>query len=100
MDGQLGDLVGDVGDLPGPGLYHVLMVGRVVADVPRDVFLFQATDTVLQAWRTGDGPLAHQAGIALVGQEVCHAVAVAVGLRRVLYRDARQLDDLRDPPRL
>src|SRR5206468_182666 len=48
VDGQLGDLVGDVGNLLGTSLDHVLVVLRVVADVAGDVFLLQATNAVLE----------------------------------------------------
>ena len=48
-DLQLGDVVGDVGNLFRAGADHVFVVGRVVTDVPRHVFLFDAADAVFQS---------------------------------------------------
>ncbi len=52
------DVVGDVGDLPGPGVDHQLMVVRVVGDVAGDVLLLEPADAVLEARRAGNRPAA------------------------------------------
>src|SRR5947209_8586093 len=53
---QLRDLIGDVGDLLGARLDHVLVVLRVVADVSCDVLFLQPADAVLETGRAGNGP--------------------------------------------
>src|SRR5947209_1501549 len=66
VDFQERNVLGDVGDLLSPSLHHVLVIGRVVTNVARDVFFFDAADAVLESGRSGNGPLPHQAGVSLV----------------------------------
>src|SRR5262249_37191847 len=95
---QLGNVIGNVGNLLGAGFDHVLMVHGIVADVPGDVFFFQAADTVLQPRGSGNRPLAHEALIALVRQEVSLAVAVAVGNLGMRYFNPGQTGNLGNQP--
>ena len=41
------DVLGNVRHLCGARVHHVLVIGRVVADIARDVLLLQAADAVL-----------------------------------------------------
>src|SRR5438445_3555427 len=77
-DFQQRNLVGNVGDFLSTDLDHVLMVLGIVADVSSNVFLLETADAVFQAGGGGDGPLAYQAGIALVRQGFRRAGGVAV----------------------
>ena len=81
------------GDLRGPRVDHVLMVGRVVADVAGDVLLFQAADAVLQAGRAGERPGPGQPLVALVRQERASPFDGRAGM---LDLDLRQVGVLRE----
>src|SRR5690606_12317019 len=61
------------------GAHHVVVVGRVVADVAGAVLLLDAADAVLQAGRAGDGPRAgERALVALERPEHLGAVGQRV----------------------
>src|SRR5260370_42561597 len=68
-DSQIRDFVGDVGDLLGTGLDHVLVVGGIVAHISGNVLFFQAADAVLQSRGARSCPLPDEAVVALVRQE-------------------------------
>src|SRR5207237_9583379 len=87
VDRQLGDLNGDVGDLLRARPDHVFVVLRVVADISCDVFLLQPADAMFEAGRAGTGPRTDQPTVAFVRQIGGFAVAIAVGLGRVLHLD-------------
>src|SRR6266576_5490671 len=75
LEFDLGDVLGDAGDLRGAQPDHVLVVLGVVADVARAVFLLDAADAVGQTWRAGHGPGAgERLGVAQVRPE--HRIAV------------------------
>ena len=63
------NIVGNTGDLPGPQIDHVLVVGRIVADAAGDVLLFQPANAVHQAGRAGHRPGAGKRLVACVRME-------------------------------
>ena len=70
VDLEIGDVVGDPGDLGRPERLHPVVVVGVVADVAGDVRLLQAADAVLEAGRPGHGPRPGQGDwIAVVRME-------------------------------
>ena len=73
------NVVGDVGHLLGPRVDHVLVVGRIVADVAGDVLLLEAADAVLEAGRAGKRPGPGEPLVALVGQERVAVLAAGPG---------------------
>src|SRR5205807_5706314 len=99
-DFQQRNLIGNIGDFLCTRLDHVLMVLRIVADVSGNVFFLEPADAVFQAGRAGDGPLAYQAGIALVRQEFRFAVAVAVLFRGMPDDNLGQAVHIWNEPRL
>ena len=62
----------------GPQLDHPLMVLAVVADVAREILLFQAADPVHQAGRARQGPGPRQAFVAGIGR---NGLALRLGAR-------------------
>ena len=68
---EQGDVVGDIGDLPSPGVGHQLMVLGVIGDVAGDRFLLHTSDPVLETRRARYRPGAGESlEVALVGKEL------------------------------
>ena len=87
-DLDLGDVVGDVGHLPGPGVGHQLVVGRLIRHVAADGLLLQPADPMLQAGSARDRPGSGEGvDVPHVGEE---DTVGPVGVLGELHRDRRQ----------
>src|SRR5205085_4428138 len=101
VDFDIGDVVGDAGDLGGAHARHALVVDAVVVDVARAVFLLEAADAVLETGGSGDGPGPRQVLVAQVRPELGVAIGIGVvRLCRELDGDVGQVVDVGQLPRL
>src|SRR5437660_267923 len=56
------------------------MVGWIVTNVARDIFLLNAADSMFQSWRARNSPLANQALIAFVRLKMAFAINLTIGI--------------------
>ena len=101
-DGCRRNIRRNASDLGGAQVHHLLVVGRVVADVAGAVFLLDAANTVHQSRRPRNGPGASQRhGVAQVRPEFGGAVVGhVIHLRLERHRDVGQRIKVGQQPRL